>query len=227
VRRLAAALACCAGLVGGAALVASAGPEDPKKQDVSNMDLDLLRENLLKIWIIEYTSQAYNQGRIAEKSFEALNPAPPTGDPETDRKNAEGRRKTDKELRHYMALELDGSIEAIDICDRVLGQKVAIDPTELEKRRFLLKELPEFRWSSKLLQDCLAELQRLTSTTIELHPVIPKNVTLEVSLESPAGYTVQAVLEYINGIHPIEWKYENGKLDVTYLGDLPRTPYGR
>ena len=227
VRSLLSAVVAAVALVSGALFVtAAARGGDKPKQDVSNMDLDLLRESLLKIWIIEYTSDAYNQSRIAEKSFEGLNPAPPTGDPELDRQNAEGRRKTDKELRHYMGLELDGSIEAIDICDRVLGQKVAIDAAEAERRKFLLKELPEFKWRNVLLQDALRDLSRMTGVPIDLHPEIPKNVTMEVSLESPAGYTVTAVLEYINGIHPIEWKYEGGRLDVTYMGDLPKSPYG-
>lgn len=224
------AIALClaaASLFAGALSVGAAARGDGSKVDVSNMDLDLLRENLLKVWILEYQSSNYNQSRIAEKSFEGLNRVPPTGDPEIDRQNEEGRRKTDKHLRHYITLELDGCIEAVDIVDRVLGQKVAIDGAEAERRRFFVKELPPFNWKNVLLQDAVRDLGRMTGTPCELHPVIPKNVTLEVSLESPAGFTVLSVLEYLNGLHPIEWEYKDGRLDVTYLGDLPKSPMGR
>lgn len=229
VRRAASLALTLAAAVAGAGLVraASALGEGSQKQDVSNMDIDLLKENLLKLWIIEFTSDQYNQSRIAQKSFEALNPVAPTGNPELDRKNEEARKKTDKELRHYLFLELDGCIEAVDIADRVLGTKISLDPADAEKRRFFQQALPEFEWRSVLLQDALRDLAKKTGTAIELHPEIPKNVTLEVSLQAPAGFSVQGVLEYLNGIHPIEWKYEGGKLDVFYLGDIPKTPFGR
>lgn len=191
------------------------------------MDLDLLRENMLKIWIIEYTSSNYNQSRIAEKSFEGLNPVPPTGDPKMDRENEEARKKVEKHLRHYLLLELDGAIEAVDIVNRVLGQQVAIEGAEADRRRFLTKSLPGISWKNRLLQDAVRDLSSMTGVTCELHPEIPKNVTLEISLDSPAGYTVQGVLEYINGIHPIEWEYKDGRLDITYMGDIPKHPYRR
>lgn len=221
-------LTLAAAFVGAGALRAAAALGDGSpKQDVSNMDIELLKESLLKLWIIEYTSDQYNQSRIAQKSFEALNPVAPTGDAETDRKNAEAQKKTDKELRHYLFLELDGCIEAVDIADRVLGTKVSLDPADAEKRRFFQQALPEIAWKNILLTDAIRDLARMTGTTIELHPVIPKNVTLEVSLDAPAGFSLLGVLEYLNGIHPIEWKYEGGKLDVFYLGDITTSPHGR
>jgi hypothetical protein len=218
----AAALLVGAGVAGSLPALGEGG-----KQDVSNMDLDLLRENLLKIWIVEYSSQQHNMRRIGEKSFEGLNPVPATGDPETDRKNAEGRRLTDKHLRHYMLLELDGAIESVDICDRVLGSKVSVDAGVAEQRKFLASELPEINWSNVLLQDAVADLAAKLGVEAQLHPVIPKNLTLEISFQGPKGYALLNVLEYINSIHPITWKYEAGKLDVTYIGEIPKNPYGR
>ena len=209
-------------LTGALARTDAALGEGKPKQDVSNMDEGLLRESLLKLWIIEFTSREYNQSRIAQKSFEGLMPAEPTGNPEIDRQNEAGRIKTNKELKHYLLLDLDGAIEAVDICDRVLGTKVSLDPADAEKRRFFTQELPEIRWHNILLKDLLADLSRMTGVPIELHPEIPKNVTLEVSFEAPAGFNVQSVLEYVNGIHPIEWTWNGGKLDVDYMGDLPK-----
>jgi hypothetical protein len=223
------ALALCAALLSGAVLVrgAAALAEGSSKQDVSNMDLDLLRENLLKIWIIEFTSQEFNQRRIAQKSFEGLNPVAPTGDPEVDRKNEEGRKKTSWELKHYLLLEYDGAIEAIDIVDRVVGTKVSLDPAAAEQRRFFAKSLGEIKWKNILLQAAIADLAKWTDTPISLHPEIPKNVTLELSFEAPAGFSVQSVLEFLNSQHPIEWKWVDGKVEVWYLGDLPKNPLGR
>lgn len=229
-RRAVSALLTLAAMAGGAAAIGAGSAlcgDEPRKQDVSNMDLDLLRENLLKLWIIEFTSHEYNWSRIAQISFEGLISPGSTGDPELDRKNEEGRKKTEKSLRHYLLLELDGCIEAQDICDRVLGAKAQLSAADIEKRRFFFRELDAIKWNSILLQDALAELSRATGTPIALHPEIPKNVTLEVSLDAPKGFSVQNVLEYLSGMHPIEWKYEGGKLDVTYLGDIPRGPYGR
>lgn len=218
----AAALAAGAGLVG-----ALSARGEGQKQDVSTMDLDLLRENLLKIWIVEYSSQTHNMKRIGEKSFEGLNPVPATGDPKVDQENAEARRKTDKHLKHYMLLELDGAIETVDICDRVLGSKVAIDASVAETRQFLSRELPAISWKNVLLQDAVADLGAKLGVETQLHPQLPKNLTLEITFDAPKGFAVLNVLEYINSIHPITWKYENGKLDVTYIGEIPKNPYGR
>lgn len=228
-RRSVAVTLTLAAAIGGAGLLraATALGEGSPKQDVSNMDVELLKESLLKLWIIEYTSEQYNQSRISQKSFEALNPVAPTGDAETDRKNAEAQKKTDKELRHYLFLELDGCIEAVDIADRVLGTKVTLDPADAERRRFFQQALPEISWKNVLIQDAIRDLARMTGTPVELHPQIPKNLTLEVSLTAPAGFSVQGALEYLNGIHPIEWKYEGGKLDVFYQGDVSTAPHGR
>lgn len=228
-KRLLAGLLTCSAVAAGAVLVRGAAvlAEGAPKQDVTNMDLDYLRENLLKLWIIEFTSQEYNQSRIAQKSFEGLNPAAPTGDPELDRKNEEGRRKTSKELRHYLLLELDGAIEAVDIVDRVLGTKVSLDPAEAEKRRFFARTLGEISWKNVLLQNALQDLAKWTEVPIALYPEIPKNVTLELSFEAPAGFSVQSVLEFLNSQHPIEWKWDHGKVEVWYQGELPKTPYGR
>lgn len=219
------AAAVLAGVAGVGALTARGDGE--AKQDVSNMDVDFLRESLLKLWIIEYTSSNYNQSKIAKFSFEGLNPGVPTGDAELDAKNEAARKKTSKDLRHYLLLELDGSIEAVDIVDRVLGTKVVLSPAEAERRRFFTAALPAISWKNRLLQDALQDISRLTGTPVELHPVIPKNLTLEISFDAPAGFNVQNVLEYINSIHPVEWKYDGGKLDVNYLGDIPKNPYGR
>jgi len=223
------ALAVLAGVVAVSAVSAESARGDggPKKSDVSNMDLDLLRESLLKIWIVEFTSVNYNQSRIAQFSWDGLNPVPPSGNPELDKQNQEGRVKLAKTLRHYLLLDLDGAIEGVDICSRVLGTKATVDPSVVAARRVLGQELPDISWNNLLLQDALNDLSAKTGVPIELHPTIPSFLTLEISFQAPAGFTVQGVLEYIKTLHEIEWKVIDGKLDVTYLGEIPKNPYRR
>ena len=73
-------------------------------------DLGLLQESLLKVHIVETASEVHNQRRIAQKAFEGMTADwEPTGDAGIDRRNEAARKKLDFELRHYLALELDGS----------------------------------------------------------------------------------------------------------------------
>lgn len=205
-----------------------AGDEKPKKNDVATMDLDLLQENLLKIWIIEESSGQHNQRRIAQKSFDALiSPVEPTGDPEKDKEQAALRKKLDKELRHYMLLELDGSIECVDLVDRVLGTKVTLGSVDAEKRRILAKSLPEIAWRNLSLDDALADLGKKAGVPIDF-PRLPRTLQLEVSYETSAGMPLLTVLQFINSQHPIEWTFDGaGGLKVRYLGEIPTGPGGR
>lgn len=198
-------------------------PPKPARPDVATMDLELLRESLLKIWIIEESSSRHNQSRIAQKSFEGLTGPVSTGDAELDAKNVEARKKLVKETRHYLLLELDGSIEAVDICDRVLGKKATLDAATLDRRLFFSQKLPAINWRTVLLQEALQDLSKTIGTPIDF-PVLPKNLTLEVSFEGPAGFTLEGVLDFLKEQHPLEWKYENGRLDVRYMGEIPKGP---
>lgn len=202
--------------------IPSADAREGGRADVASMDVGLLRESLLKLWIIEESSSRHNQSRIAQKSFEGLTAPESTGNAELDRQNVEAKKKLAKELRHYLLLELDGAIEAVDICDRVLGTKATLDAATLDRRLFFQQKLPVIQWRGVLLQDALADLGRITGTPVDLHPAIPKNLTLEVSFEGPAGFTLEGVLEFLREQHPMEWKYEGGRLDVTYTGEMPK-----
>ncbi len=215
----------------GAALVATARAQDgrpaaaAKKPDVDTMDVELLRENLLKIWIVEESSERYNQMRIAQKSFDLLTPLQPTGDPALDAENREARRKLDFQLRSYLEMELDGAIEVSDILTRVLGKSAAADPSKTKDaalREILDRTLPAIDWRNVDLSAALEDLGRKASVPVQFVGV-PKNTDLKVTLQFDAGFTVQMVIEYIQGIHRVEWKYENGGLRFEFVPDgLPR-----
>lgn len=185
------------------------------------VDLELLRENLLKIWIIEESSSRYNQARIGEKSFDAmLAKSEPTGDPEKDRENAAAAKKLDKEVRHYLLLELDGAIECVDIVDRVLGTKVTLSGDDADRRRFLTREVPALKWSNVGLGDALLDLGRKLKIDVDFPP-LPRHVVCEISYEAPGGLSLFNVLEFINSEHPIRWEVQGEKLVVRYMGEIP------
>jgi len=195
----------------------------PGERTVANMDVELLRESLLKLWIIEQGSERYNQMRIAQKAYQALTPLVLIGDREQDAENIEARRQLDKELRHYLLLELDGSIEVMDIVRRVLGRVpkptyASEDAKLLEE--ILAKELPRgVAWREKDLEACLRELGAMLGTPVAFTPV-PKHVELTCTFEFPAGFQLRQVLDYVNSTHPLDWRLEDGVLKFDYKGDI-------
>lgn len=184
--------------------------KDRQRMDLATLDLDLLQENMLKIWIIEESSERHNQSRIAQKSFEALAPLEPSGDPELDRRNLAEKQKVDKHLRHYLLLELDNSIEEIDICTRVLGKNMVREAGEAALKAMLAKGIPDIDWRNKDLRQALEWVGEQAGMSVEVRG-IGKNATLTLDLLLEGG-TVGAVIDMINGIHAYTWKVEDGKL---------------
>ncbi len=185
--------------------------------DVLTMDVDFLREKLLKIWVIEEASDRHNQRRIAEKSFTGMTPLTPTGDPELDAENRAVYLKNDKHLRHYLLLELDNCIEAVDICKRVLGLHLKPPSGGSASRAFFEQELPDIAWSGKTLADAFADLGRRIGTPVDFSGVAD-NQDIRIDLEIPAGFLLQQALELIQGIHYVTWEYVDGRLVVKYAG---------
>ena len=193
------------------------GAEDDKPQDVMTMDLDFLREKLLKIWIIEEASDRHNQRRIAQKSFQGMTPLDPTGDPKVDAENRAVYLKNDKHLRHYLMLEFENSVEAIDICKRVLGKQLKPPKTDEVLNAFLDREIPDIVWNNKKLDRAMEDFGRKIGVPVVFSGIADnEDVTIEVSL--PAGFQVRQALEYISSIHPIEWEYDGTTLTVRYIG---------
>lgn len=220
-RRPSPALALAASALGAAGLFALPRREASAQGQGLAVDMELLRESLLKIWIIEESSSRYNQARIGEKSFDAmLAKSEPTGDPERDKENAAAVKKLDKEVRHYLLLELDGAIECVDIADRVLGTKVTLSGDDAERRRFLTREVPALAWRNVALGDAFKDLERKMGIEIDFPP-LPRNLSLEISYEAPAGLALYNVLEFINSEHPIRFEVKNGRLEVRYMGEIP------
>ncbi len=184
---------------------------------VEEMDLDLLREKLLKIWIIEESSDRHNQRRIAEKSFKGFTPYEPTGDAEKDAENLAEIRKNDKHLRHFLTLEMDNSIEVIDICKRVLGLHVKAPSTNKAIQELLAQELPEIKWRNKELGAALQDLGRRIGKTVHFKG-LAKNEEAHIDVEFPAGFTLGQAIEFIREWHPMKFEYKDGELFFTYTG---------
>lgn len=191
--------------------------EGDEASDLMTMDLEFLREKLLKIWIIEEASDRHNQRRIAQNSFKGLTPVDPTGDPEVDAENRAVYMKNDKHLRHYLMLEYENSVEAIDICKRVLGLNLKPPKTDEVLNAFLDQEIPDIVWRDKKLDAAMLDFGRKIGVVVEFTGIADnEDVVIDVSL--PAGFQVRQALEYINNIHAIRWTYESGKLSVRYIG---------
>ena len=180
-------------------------------------DVDFLREKLLKIWVIEEASDRHNQRRIAEKSFTGMTPFEPTGDPELDRANREAYLKNDKHLRHYLLLELDNAIEAVDICKRVLGLHLKPPVGDRALRAFLEQELPAIKWHDKPLEAAFQDLGRKINVPVKFSG-IGEREDVRISLELDPGFQLQHALDFIRSYHPFAWRYEDGTLIVEYQG---------
>jgi hypothetical protein len=185
---------------------------------VMDMDVDFLREKLLKLWIIESASDRHNQRRIAEKSFKGMTPLDPTGDPEVDAQNRAEYLKNDKHLRHYLLLELDNSIEAVDIARHTLGIHLKPPHDDRALKAFLEQELPAISWSNTKLDQAFADLGRKIGVPVDFSGIGPReDVRIDLTLDP--GFQLQQALEFIIEIHPIRWEYKDGRMIVNYLGD--------
>lgn len=190
---------------------------------IMDMDTDFLREKLLKLWIIESASERHNQRRIAEKSFKGMTPLDPTGDAAVDAENRAEYLKNDKHLRHYLLLELDNCIEAIDIARHTLGIHLKPPHDDKALKAFLEQELPAISWRNILLDEAMADLGRKIGTPVDFSG-IGDNEDVRIDLTLDPGFQLQQALEFIIEIHPIEWTYEDGRMIVRYMGsdELPK-----
>lgn len=193
--------------------------KNAQRWSLESLDLGLLRENLLKIHIVEASSERHNQRLIAKTSFEAMTAdTESTGDAEMDARNAEARRKMDFQLRTFILLELDGSIETIDTLQRVLGKNLVSDPSMAETKQFLERDAPAISWRNKELVSALKEFGAQLGVGTEVTG-IPKNTELFIDL-FVEGATVEQAIGFIVSHHEMKWKYEKGTLKFEYL-DMP------
>lgn len=214
-------LACA--LAFGVGLFATSSIDDASAQErrratVANMDLDLLRENLIKIWIIDESSHRYNQQNIAETSFNLMLPLEKTGDPEVDEENRLARRKAIFQLDNWLRLELDGAIEIIDICQRVLGKNAPKSGDKKALTKILGREMPvDIVWSGISVADAINDFSRKANVKVEF-PGLPKGVQQELNITAPAGFTIGQVLDLMAEYGSIEWKYVDGVFHFEYIG---------
>ncbi len=214
---LAAVVVAAVGFVGTASLPGAHGEESRKKPvDFQTMNLPLLEENLLKIWIVEESSDLYNQARIAQKSFEGLIPVEPTGDAELDAKNREEQKQLNFELTHFLKLELDGAIQVVDILRRVLGKQPRLDPKAKELKEFLGRDVPTIKWRWLTLDRALQDMGAKLGIRVELKGV-PVNTKLEVNLHLE-GAAVAQLIDFLLEQHNMEWTYSDKVLTFSYIG---------
>ena len=86
-------------------------------------------------------------------AFKGMTPLDPTGDPEKDAANRAEYLKNDKHLRHYLLLELDNCIEAVDIAKHTLG--IHLRPPQTDQA---LKSFLEFRGADVWIMNLSSEV---------------------------------------------------------------------
>jgi hypothetical protein len=193
--------------------------KNAQRWSLDTLDLGLLHENLLKIHIVEASSERHNQRLIAKTSFEAMTAdSESTGDAEVDAANAAARRKMDFQLRTYLLLELDGAIETIDTLQRVLGKNLVTDPTKAETRKFLQRDAPAISWRNRELVSALKEFGTKLGVAVEVTG-IPKTVELFIDLLLE-GANVEQAIGFIVSHHEMKWTFEKGTLKFEYM-NLP------
>jgi hypothetical protein len=188
-----------------------------QRWSVESLDLSLLQESLLKVHIVETASERHNQRRVAQKAFVGVTADfGATGDAEMDARNAAAKKQLDFELNHYLKLELDGSIEMIEILQRVLGKNLISDPATAALKRILRKECPDIDWRNKDVVQALKEFGRSVGVPVQVTG-IPKNTTLEIYL-TLEGADVGSALSIITtqDAFRFKWKYEDGMFKFEY-----------
>ena len=183
-----------------------------KLQKLEDMDLPLLRQNMTKIHILEGQNRIHEarleELRVIAKMLEAIKDlnAP---------RFEEEKRKRHKHTLHYLYMERENSIEIWDVINRVLGDILVLQDPDSEFREILQMTVRKIEWKNKDLEEALFELGRMIDVPIEadLPPFL--DITLDLSVEN---VSVETIIKLICDIHPMDYKYANGKLFFAHMG---------
>ncbi len=219
-RLAAAALVLCA-LAAGAAALEGDGPKRPggRKGTVDDMDLALLQQGLLKIYVTERES-GINEARLHELKISSE----VDGAPDENRlvkpspEQLEDMKKRQKAIFHFLLQEKTNAIQIVNLVDKVLGTEVHLPGEGRAERAILEKEVDlidipggtSFDEACKIISKALgcpveAELPDLT------------NFTIRMLLERTTG---EAIIKQVTASLPMEWRIEGGTLIFRHI-ELP------
>ncbi|MHC4860281.1 MAG: hypothetical protein ACYTDY_09350 [Planctomycetota bacterium] len=180
-----------------------------KLKKLEDMDLPLLRQNMTKIYILE------GQNRIHEARLEELKAVAKMLEAVNDPKFEEEKHKRHKHTLHYLYMERENSIEIWHVINLVLGDVLELNDPDEEFRKILQLNVKKIEWVGKDLEEALYELGRMVGIPVEADLPPYMDITVSLSVEN---VTVETVIKLICNIHPLDYKYINGKLFFAHMG---------
>ncbi len=183
-----------------------------KLKKLEDMDLPLLEQNMLKIYVLEGESKRHElrlkELEIATRYRHMIGEKPKTPEEEA------ARIKRHKHVLHYLYMERENAIEVWDVINKVLGERLVLPDDDEELRKLLAKNIEKIEWVDKDLEDALQELGDLIGVAVELD--LPPYVEMTVKL-SVENVTVETVIKMICKWHHLDWTYARGKLIFSHL----------
>jgi hypothetical protein len=101
------------------------------------------------------------------------------------------------------------------VINLVLGDELRLDDPDEELRRILQMTVKKIEWQGKDLEEALYEIGRMIGVPVEADLPPYMDITVNLSVEN---VTVETVLGLICEIHPLDYKYINGKLFFAHMG---------
>ncbi len=181
-------------------------------EKLEGMDLPLLRQRLTKMYILEGESKKH-ETRLAELKLLAETVAMFGTDPKNPEEE-QNRIKRHKHILHYLKMEKENSIEVWDIINQVLGDRLKLDAEDEEIQKLLGKLIPKVEWVNKNLEDALYELGQWLNVPVEVDLPPFADFTVNLSVEN---VTAETVINLICDIHPLDWRYVDGRLFFAHV----------
>jgi hypothetical protein len=191
------------------------GPPPRKRATVDDMDMALLQQNLLKIYVAEKES-AIHQNKLAELKIASqfLDPNRPTLDRPTEEQIADLRLRQ-KHIAHFLTTEKTTSVQILQIVDRVLGTELHL-PGEGRPERAILEKFVEIIDIPKNTD--LMKAAEIVGKALGCKVIVEKsdlvNFTVSCYQERTSGY---AILKSICGNLPFEYRIEGGAIHLRHL----------
>ncbi len=179
---------------------------------LENMDLPLLSQNMTKLYILEGESKRHEL-RLKELEMHAKVLDMLGREPQNEEER-QAKIKRHKHILHYLYMERESSIEVWDTINLVLGDQTRLEDDDAELRKLLGKEIARLEWQDKDLESALIELGEIIGVEVEVD--LPTFVEMAVTL-SIENVTVETVINLICDIHPIDWRFVDGKLFFAHI----------
>jgi hypothetical protein len=176
-------------------------------QTVRDMDIGLLRQNLLKFFVLEEESRLHQANLqklkfvkqfVEDKQLEKPDP-----------QMLKLAKKRERHIKHYLTLEREGCIEILYVIQRILGDRARLEGKDAEWRGLLETPISELNWRGIPLDQALLQLGEMVQ--VEVVPELPLTSVPSITLKIERG-TLETTLAMMAEIHPMTHAYKNGKL---------------